>query len=617
MSGLLQASGSARASTGESGAGLATGGLGGPALQVGESLLPSPSATRYEIIRSLGTGGWAQVFLARRIGPEGFERPVALKCILSGLDVDEATRRAFLFEARLGSKLRHPNIAEAYDLAQVGERYFLVLEYVDGVTLATALRTARAAGARFSEGFSCRVVANLADALHHAHGLEDDDGNALGIVHRDVKPSNVMLSRAGVVKLLDFGIAFARVAERDRTRTGQFKGTIAYASPEQALGEGVDRRSDLFSLGLVLVELLTGIRVFEEESDVATLRRMTDWNPEEVRGITGPFPPELAAVCAKALARRPDDRYRDGAAFSRALRQYLLARGISYEEADCAAELRALGLFASSKEREADENGAETSSAPGGAERAEISRELPPTRPVPRPSHGRLVRAAAGSALLLAMAIGGDARPWRHSPPPSGPVPTTGTGELPHETPGAAKDAAAPAPSGASSFEEPVVRPKRAGASPATSAPDRATVGTAPAARGHAPARATEAGFADRATVGSPSATLPRGTLVPVKLLQAIAPGSVGRADAVVTEDVAVDGVVLVPRTSTVSCRARPPAEGRVPLACDAVTTPDRVMSFSGVAVGEGQHVGLRWLDEEIAAGTPFVVYVSSPAALR
>lgn len=458
------------------------------------------------------------------------------------------------------------------------------------------------------------MVASVADALHHAHGLQDDEGNALGIVHRDVKPSNVMLSRTGVVKLLDFGIAFARVADRDRTRTGEFKGTIAYSSPEQALGEGVDLRSDLFSLGVVLVELLTGVRVFEAESDVATLRRITDWKPEEVRGVTGSLPPALAAICAKALACRPEDRYRDGAAFSRALRRYLAARGISYEETDCAAELRALGLFASGKEREADENGDETSSAPVGEERTETAGELPPTRTVPRRWPRRLTGAAAGSALLLAIAIGGVAWSWRHAPPPPNPVPTPGPGR---ETPSVARGAEVAAPGGTSSSEEPMVRPKRAGARPVASPPGRATVGTAPAAPGHAPARATEAGFADRATVGSPSATLPRGTLVPVRLLRAIEPGSAGRADAVVTEDVAADGVVLVPKASTVSCRARPPADGRVPLACDAVTTPDRVLAFSGVAVGEGQHVGLRLLDEEIAAGTQFVVYVNAPAALR
>lgn len=152
MSTSAQGSGAPGTRNGESGEPFTTGALLGPALQVGESLLPSPSAIRYEIVRSLGAGGCAEVFLARRIGPEGFERPVALKCILSGLELDEATRRAFLFEARLGSKLRHPNIADVYDLAQVGERYFLVLEYVDGMTLAAALRTARATGSALHRG---------------------------------------------------------------------------------------------------------------------------------------------------------------------------------------------------------------------------------------------------------------------------------------------------------------------------------------------------------------------------------------------------------------------------------------------------------------------------------
>jgi serine/threonine-protein kinase len=140
---------------------------------------------------------------------------------------------------------------------------------------------------------------------------------------------------------------------------------------------------------------------------------------------------------------------------------------------------------------------------------------------------------------------------------------------------------------------------------PAPPAPERAHV------------RTTFAEFADRTTVANPRATLPRGTLVPVKLLRALTGPSPGRAEAVVTEDVAADGTILVPKGSTVSCSARPPADGRVPLSCDTISASDRVLAFSGVAVGEGQHVGLRLLDDEIAAGTPFVVYVSAPAALR
>jgi serine/threonine-protein kinase len=296
----------------------------------GETLVLGAEETRYEIIRSLGTGGTAEVFLARRLGPAGLTRPVALKCILAGLDVNESTRRAFIYEARLASKLRHPGIAEAYDLAQVGDRYYLVLEYVDGVTARRAMRAARAAGQRLSEAFCCHAAASVAEALHHAHTLADEDGAPLGIVHRDVTAVNVMVARTGAVKLLDFGVALARLEGRERTRTGQFRGTFVYASPEQALGEELDGRSDLFSLGVVFLEMLTGIRVFEAGTDIATMRKIAECGPEDVQVATAALPRELAAICAKALSRRPEERFQDGAAFSHALREYLTARGVTY-----------------------------------------------------------------------------------------------------------------------------------------------------------------------------------------------------------------------------------------------------------------------------------------------
>jgi serine/threonine-protein kinase len=351
---------------------------GGP--RPGEILELGAEAGRYEIVRSLGTGGTAEVFLARRLGPAGFARPVALKCILTGLDVDESTRRAFVYEARLASKLRHPNIAEAYDLALVGDRSYLVLEYVDGVTVRAAIRAARAAGRRLTEAFCCHVAASVAEALHHAHTLADEDGKALGIVHRDVTAVNVMVARSGVVKLLDFGVALARLEGRERTRTGQFRGTFVYASPEQASCEELDGRSDLFSLGVVLVEMLTGVRVFEGETDIGTMRKIAECSASDVHAATAVLPSDLAAICAKALARRPEDRLQDGEAFSRALREYLTARGITYSPGDCAAELRSLGLLVPPAEANAVMDGGDASSAAARTVAAAAAGRTPPRR---------------------------------------------------------------------------------------------------------------------------------------------------------------------------------------------------------------------------------------------
>ncbi len=591
----------------------------------GETLVLGAEATRYEIVRSLGTGGTAEVFLARRLGSAGFARPVALKCILSGLDVDESTRRAFAYEAQLASRLRHPNIAEAYDLALVGDRYYLVLEYVDGVTVRRAMRVARAAGRRLTEAFCCHVGASVAEALHHAHTLTHEDGKPLGIVHRDVTAVNVMVARSGEVKLLDFGVALARLEGRERTRTGQFRGTFVYASPEQALSEELDGRSDLFSLGVVLVEMLTGGRVFDAETDIGTIRKIAECSPKDVQAATATLPRELAAICAKALARRPADRFQDGAAFSRALREYLTASSVTYSPSDCAMELQSLGLFAPAPEpdRAVTEEEDVSSAAAVMGDITAIAGERPTARRTRR-RRGRWLAAALTAVVILAVGAFKVFPRSGHPAPALRSIASTPTVEPTSAGEADAAQAAAPEPparavasSGHRTEPEPIVRPKRTGGNAGAASADRVKPPPALIRREHSPVRTTSAEFADRATVGSPHATLPRGTLVPVKLLRALAGPNPGRAEAIVTEEVAANGAVVVPKGSTVSCSTRPPADGRIPLSCDTISTSDRVLTFSGVAVGEGQHVGLRLLDDEIAAGTPFVVYVSAPAALR
>lgn len=585
----------------------------------GDTLQIGFAGTRYELVRSLGRGGYAEVFLARQLGPEGFVHEVALKCILAGLDADDSARREFLYEARLASRLRHPNIAAAHDLAVSDDRYYLALEYVDGLTVRAAMKAARAAGTRPSVGFSLHVAASVAEALHHAHALASEDGTPLGIVHRDVTAANVMVSRSGVVKLLDFGVALARLEGRERTRTGQFRGTCAYASPEQARGEVLDGRSDLFSLGLVLVELLTGERVFEETSDWDSMRRVAECSPADVAAATAGLPPSLAAICAKALERDPADRFQDGASFSRALREYLTKAGVTYGQADCAAELASLAA--------GDGEPAERTAVDGGDPQP---RGATASRSPARTKRRRILVASGGAAAVVLGALllfGARLAEGRRTgtpapratasssaPPTAVALPMSPKASSPQPTsasraPQALELRAAP-PDG-----EPIVRPKNAAIT--ARAPQRARASPADIQRGQAPSRSSFADFADRTTVASARATLPRGTLVAARLLKALTPRGAGRAEAVVTEDIAADGVVLVPKGATLSCSTRPAADGRVPLACDTISTQERVLAFSGVAVGEGQHVGLRLRDEEIAAGTPFVVYVSAPAAVR
>jgi eukaryotic-like serine/threonine-protein kinase len=245
-------------------------------LQVGD-VLEADSGCRYEILERLGRGGMAEVYRAQGVRPTGFTSDVALKGLLEGLEDRESSARQFRHEAEVSGYLNHPNIARALDLERIQGRLYLVLEYVDGVSLRAVMHAMTERKTAMPPEFACYVCAAIAEALSYAHSLTGRDGNALGIIHRDVSPTNVMVTRKGIPKLLDFGIAFARVPNRDRTATGVVLGTYSYLSPEQAAsgqaarGE-VDGRSDLFSLGLVLVELLTGRKVFRAEDEYLTAK---------------------------------------------------------------------------------------------------------------------------------------------------------------------------------------------------------------------------------------------------------------------------------------------------------------------------------------------------------
>ncbi|BDG08643.1 hypothetical protein AMPC_17560 [Anaeromyxobacter paludicola] len=567
----------------------------------------------------------AEVFLARRLGPAGFTRDVALKCMLAGLDLDERTRRAFVYEARLAARLRHPNIAEAHDLAVLDGRYYLVLEYVDGVTAKAASEAARSAGRRLSEALCCHVAASVAEALHHAHALTGDDGHALGIVHRDVKASNVMIARSGAVKLLDFGVAYARLEGRDRTRTGQQRGTYSYFSPEQASEEVLDGRSDLFSLGIVLVELLTGNRVFDTGSEVGTLQKIAECDPTDVAAATEDLPSGLAAICARALAKERGERFQDGTEFSRALRDYLASLGKAYWPSDCAAELREFGLLDAPGRpapRGSSGDGSEGWTARGAVAENEVAARSPPTRSAGRQISARRWATAALAAGTLAATLWGAARfveARRRSTLAAMPAPSSEPVQT--RTPVDILKGPVPPPlaqppaleAKVDALVEPVVRPKRTAKAGGRSA----TQEREPPPPERTPQRSRPAEFADRPSVGSARATLPRGTLVPARLVSSLDATHPGQASAEVAEEVVAEGMPAVPKGSTLACTARLPRDGRVPLTCDRITAGDRELTFSGVAVGEGQRVGLRAVDNEVAAGTSFVVYVNAPAAVR
>ena len=261
----------------------------------------------YRLFEPIGKGGMAVVYRAVLEGNDGVRHDRVVKRIRPGLSRDREFRRMLLDEARLASRLHHPAIVSVLDVGEVDGEVFLAMDLVDGVDLARLLRAR--AGEPLPIGVACYIAAELAGALAYAHSLADDDGHPLGIVHRDVSPSNVVIAKTGAVKLLDFGIAKASGRIRDeQTRTGVVKGKTAYLSPEQADGFDLDHRSDIFALGIVFYECLTGQRLFRGANDLATLRLIREADVAPPSSVRAEIVPELDALVLRMMARRREDR---------------------------------------------------------------------------------------------------------------------------------------------------------------------------------------------------------------------------------------------------------------------------------------------------------------------
>jgi eukaryotic-like serine/threonine-protein kinase len=274
---------------------------------------------QYELLERVAVGGMAEVYRGRVAGAEGFEKWVAIKRILPEFARDDRFISMMLTEARIHSALSHRNIVQIHDLgiSEDGE-YFIVLEYVEGHDLRAVMEAAAELGVQIPDSLALHVADELAQALHFAHELRDPDGQPLGIIHRDVSPSNVLISNAGEVKLSDFGIAKRR---HDHSFVGSLKGNLAYMSPEQARRVPLDRRTDVFSLGAVLFEMLTGQKVREITDDVSGFRDVASGVVRSARALRPDLSEAFEALLARALAADPADRFPDAASFGTAIRE--------------------------------------------------------------------------------------------------------------------------------------------------------------------------------------------------------------------------------------------------------------------------------------------------------
>jgi serine/threonine-protein kinase len=281
---------------------------------------------RYETVRTIAAGGMATVHLGRAVGAGGFERLVAIKVMHPHVEAEAEFVSMFLDEARLAAQLRHPNVVATIDLSQ--DPLFLVMEYVEGPSLHAALRELRKTNTLIPIGVALHIALDVLSGLHAAHELKNPSGGSLGVVHRDVSPHNILLGVDGVTKLTDFGVARAesRIAS---THGGRAKGKLAYMSPEQVRALPLDRRSDVFAAGVVLHEILTGEALFRAENEAALVFQVAQGAPTTPAEVNPAVPEGVSAVCSRALATDPAERFPTAADFSDALEEAAKQAGVA------------------------------------------------------------------------------------------------------------------------------------------------------------------------------------------------------------------------------------------------------------------------------------------------
>ncbi|MBK9033925.1 MAG: protein kinase [Myxococcales bacterium] len=291
-----------------------------------DALAAGTRVGRYEIVRRLAIGGMAEIYLARMTGLAGFAKHVVLKRILPSYAKDAEFVRMFLNEARYAATLDHPNISHVYDFGEEGGLYYYAMEYLHGDDCRALLRELAHKRARMPVAHALTIVVGAATGCHFAHELVGDDGQPLGLVHRDVSPSNVVITYAGAVKLVDFGIAKATQRE-DATAAGVTKGKIAYMAPEQCRAEALDRRVDVYALGVLLYELTTQRRAFTADNDAAIIWAVMSGSVTWPTQLDPEYPPALEEIVKRAMHFDRAQRYATARDLAEALEAYAHAHG--------------------------------------------------------------------------------------------------------------------------------------------------------------------------------------------------------------------------------------------------------------------------------------------------
>ena len=393
---------------------------------------------KYQLLKKIAAGGMAEIHLAKQRGMEGFEKIVVIKMILPNLANNEEFVQMFLDEARLAAKLTHPNIVQIFDLGRAAGTYFIAMEYIQGENLRAISKACRKRKQVVPLEHTVKIISQACEGLYHAHTKTDMMGNPLNVVHRDISPQNILVSFEGMTKIVDFGIAKA-TTQYQETRSGVLKGKYAYMSPEQCLGRHIDARSDLFSLGIVLWELATGVRLFKKKSELIILKEITEGEVTPPRQINQQVPAELEAIILKALEKNPDDRFQDALQMHLALEEFMKNQGIMSSTVHLSAFMRDLfkdKLDSLRKIERAQKSGEtlesflfddvdlgssyDTGTGTGAATPSQPS-SISPSQPIyPRPTTGisrveQLTGQAATSMATQASGISGR-RPQKKSP---------------------------------------------------------------------------------------------------------------------------------------------------------------------------------------------------------
>ena len=295
---------------------------------------------RYELLLAIAKGGMARVWAARQHGQRGFSKTVAIKTILPHLAEEPEFERMFLDEARIAALVHHPNVAEIYELGEEGKVLYIAMEWVNGESLIQLLRSSGKM-APMDARLAARIVADACAGLHAAHNLTDDDGRPMGVVHRDVSPHNILVSADGHVKVADFGVAKALGQMHSATVAGQVKGKMAYMAPEQITGGVVDRRSDVFAMGIVLYEATTGSRPYTGANDAEVMHAALKGTYTPPTRILRSYPPELEQIIAKAMDQDPTHRYATAEKMRIAIEEWLAKSGAMVTQSQVGAFVQA------------------------------------------------------------------------------------------------------------------------------------------------------------------------------------------------------------------------------------------------------------------------------------